>query len=179
MLIKNKQISPKKPCNRRGLTIVELMLSSVIGGIAILGIGIAMSDSNHGFKEMYNLVYSDVVSDSQAAKRMFDAMVRQSNCYKVILDLDDYRWVEVHYYADASSTYPDRYASFYFEDTHLYAEYGRIFSDGTQETLDYRAVCGNVQNCSFKQTGRSLQMILTLNNGSHQITTVTSAVMHN
>jgi prepilin-type N-terminal cleavage/methylation domain-containing protein len=179
MLIKNRQICRTKLHNRQGLTLVELMLASVIGGIVMLGIGISMSDSNRGFKEMYNHIYSDVISDSQAAKRMFDARVRQSNCYKAILDLDENRWVEVQYYANSSSTSPDRYTTFYYEDTHLYAEYGRILSSGIKETIDFRPVCGNVQNCSFKQTGRSLQMILTLNNGSHQVTTVTSAVMHN
>ncbi len=179
MFVKSEQICKGKPHNKQGITLVEMMLASVIGGIAMLGIGIVLSDSNRGFREMYNRVYSDVVADSHAAKRMFDSVVRQSNCYEVILDLDDGRWVEVHYYADSYSTSPDRYTCFYYEDTHLYVEYGRILASGVKETLDYRVFCGNVSNCAFKQTGRSLQMILTLNNGSLQITTVTSAVMHN
>jgi prepilin-type N-terminal cleavage/methylation domain-containing protein len=179
MSIKSKQIYKGKPHNKQGLTLVEMMLASVLGGITMLSIGIALSDSNHGFREMYNRIYSDVVTDSHAAKRMFDSIVRQSNCYEAILDLDEGRWVEVHYYADSYSAFPDRYTSFYYEDTHLYVEYGRILEGGVKETLHYSAVCGNVSSCKFKQIGRSLQMILTLNNGSLQITTVTSAVMHN
>ncbi len=154
-----------------------MMLSTVISCIAVLGIGIAMSDSTKGFNQLYNRVYSDVVAESHSAKKMFDSMVRRSNCYKALLD-DDELGVEVQYYSGPSAAFPDLYTYFYYEDTHLYAEYGRLVG-GAKEILDSRAVCGNVQSCLFKQTGRSLQMVLTLSDGSHQITTVTSAVMHN
>jgi prepilin-type N-terminal cleavage/methylation domain-containing protein len=179
MFVKTQIIAKGKTRQRRGLTLSEMMVAAVIGGIALLSVGIVLSSNHQGFNSMYNRVFSDVVTDGHNAKRMFDFAVRQSSCYKAILDLDEGHWVEVHYYEAPSSVFPDRYKCFYYEDTHLYVERGRILEDGEKETIDFEAFCGNVSNCVFKQTGRSIQMILTLNNGSEQITTVTSAVMHN
>ncbi|MBN2020686.1 MAG: hypothetical protein JW749_10745 [Sedimentisphaerales bacterium] len=168
----------KRTQSNKGLSTIELILASIIGVTALLGVGIALSDSHRGFTQMYKRIYSDVVTDGHVAKRMFDSMVRKSNCYQPVLDADA-QGVEVRYYADSNSLEPDQYSYFYYQDGNLYVEYGRILSGGIQETLDNRTACRNVTACTFKQTGRSLQMILTLNNGSQELTTVTSAVMHN
>ena len=178
MLIKRKQILGKKRRHRPGITVTEMMVAAVIAVIATFSVSMALSDSNLGFKAMYNRIYSDVVTDSHVARRMFDSIVRKSYSRGCILD-DEGKWVELYYYSDPGAEVIDRYICFNWDDTHLYVEYGRILEDGAKETLSYTGVCGNVTNCTFKQTGRSLQMLLTLNNGSEAITTVTSAVMHN
>ena len=178
MLNKGEQVPLKKRRQRAGITAVEMMVAAAIAVIATFSISIAISDSNFGFRKMYDRIYSDVVTDSHVARRMFDSVVRKSCSRGFILD-DEGRWVELYYYSDPDAEVIDRYICFNWDDTHLYVEYGRILEEGVKETLDYRAVCGNVTNCVFKQTGRSLQMLLTLNNGSEAITTVTSAVMHN
>jgi hypothetical protein len=178
MLLVSEKTRKTNPQSKRGLTIIEMLLASVIVVIAIFSVAVALSDSHHGFKAMYNRIYSEVVTDSHVVRRMFDSVVRKSNCHECILDYNG-RWVEVHYYDGPGSMVPDRYTCFNWDDTHLYVEYGRILEDGVKETISYRTVCGNVSNCTFRQTGRSLQMILTLSNGSQTMTTVTSAVMHN
>ena len=178
MLTNSKQISEKKRHHRSGITAVEMMVASVIAVTATFSVSIALSDSNFGFRKMYNRVYSDVVTDSQMARRKFDYVVRKS-CSREFFVADDGTWMEVRYYSGPGAATVDRYICLNWDDTHLYAEYGRILEDGSLETINYSAVCSNVTNCTFKQTGRSLQMLLTLNNGSEAMTTVSSAVMHN
>jgi hypothetical protein len=178
MLMKHKQNLIKNKRNRTGITAIETMSAAVIAVIATFSVAIALSDSERGFKAMYNRVYSNVVTDSHIARRMFDSVVRKS-CSRAFFVSDDGTWFEVCYYSDSDAVAVDRYICLNWDDTHLYAEYGRIHEDGVRETLSYRAVCGNVTNCTFKQTGRSLQMLLTLSNGSEEMTTVTSAFMHN
>lgn len=161
--------------NRNGLTVIELMTAAVIAVIVIFGIGIVLSDSQRGWNAMYNRVYSGVVTDSHVARRMFDAVVRKSSSEGVLLD-NNGNWVEVYYYSDPNSPVIDRYARFFCTDDTLNVEYGRL---DPKETLSVETVCGDVSNCKFKGAGHCIQMLLTLDNGSQSITTVTSAVMHN
>jgi len=144
-----------------------------------------MSDSQRGWQMMYNRIYSDVVSDSYAARRAFDAVIRKASGETYLLD-EEGTWIEVYYYADANSTTADRYARFNFADGgvgdngeaegQLSIEYGIV---EPRQTLAVQSICGNVSNCVFMGAGRSAQMILMLDNGSQTATVVTSSVMHN
>ncbi|MHC4153815.1 MAG: hypothetical protein ACYST6_02650, partial [Planctomycetota bacterium] len=71
----------------------------------------------------------------------------------------------------------DRYALFYTSNAgDLNVEYGIL---EPRETLRVQTICSNVTSCTFMGQGRSAQMVLTLDDGSQTVTTVTSAVMHN
>ena len=65
---------------------------------------------------------------------------------------------------------------FYTANGNLNVEYGQL---DPKETLSTETVCGNVSGCMFKQLGRSIQMILKLDNGTQTNTVVSSAVTHN
>ena len=164
-----------KPTVRRGFTIVELAITVVVSVIVILGIGVVLADSQRNWNRMYNRIYSDVVTDSYVARKMFDSVIRKASREKLLVD-DAGNWLEVYYYADSDSEDVDRYARFYKTGSQLSAEYGKL---DPLETLTTTIVCENVSNCVFKQVGRSAQMILTLDNGTQAVTTTSSAVMHN
>ena len=161
--------------NHRGFTLVEVMVASAMAVIVVLGLAISLSDAQRGWNAMYNRVYSDVVTGSHAAAGVFDTVVRKSSIQWFLLD-GDRQWVEVYYYADPNSVLIDRYARFFQEEGNFCVEYGQR---NPRENLGVVTVCGNVSSCSFMQTGRSMQMALTLDNGKEELTTVTSAVMHN
>jgi hypothetical protein len=165
-----------KTHNNKGFTIIEMVIAAVIAVIVVLSLAIVLTDSQRGWNAMYDRVYSDVVTGSHIAARTFDAIVRKSSKQYFKIDADG-QWVEVSYYADPNSVLFDRYAKFSNTDANnLCVEYGKR---NPNEVLGVETICGNVSYCSFKQTGRSLQMILTLDNGKEKLTTVTSAVMHN
>jgi hypothetical protein len=88
----------------------------------------------------------------------------------------DGAWIEVYSYASPSSTVVDRYSRFYVSDGDLNLEYGQV---DPRATLGVNTVCGNVSACTFKQAGTSVQMILTLDNGTQTNAVVSSAVIHN
>lgn len=171
---------------QRGFTIIELVIAAAIGLIITLGIAVILVDSQRGWQKMYNNMYSDIVTDGYAARRAFDAIVRKASRERISLD-DAGNWAEVYYYADSDSAVVDRYARFYYvagDDSNnssgqVYIEYGIVGSDGVKETSSIQMVCENVSDCVFKEGGSSVQMILTLDDGSQAATVMSSAVMHN
>jgi len=168
----------KKLTTRPAFTIIELMIATVLAIIVLLGISIMLADSQRGWNRMYSRIYSDVVTDSYVARKAFDAVIRKASKEKYLLD-DAGNWIEVYYYADANSTVVDRYARFFCDgepDGTLNVERGRL---NPRQTLTISTICGNVSSCDFKATGASVQIVLTLDNGSQTATVTSSAVMHN
>ena len=165
----------KRLTTPRGFTLTELIIATVIGVIVISAVGVALVDGQRGWSIQYDRIYSDVVTDGYVARKKFDAVMRTASRDKFLLDDAD-SWVEVYYYANDDSAVVDRYARFYTANGNLNVEYGKL---DPKETLSVETVCGNVSGCTFEQVGRSIQMILTLDNGTQTNTVVSSAVTHN
>jgi len=159
----------------RGFTLIELIIAMAITLIVVLAIGMALVDGQRGWSTQYNRIYSDVVTDGYVARRKFDAVMRKASREKFDIDPAG-SWVEVYYYADDTSTVVDRYAYFSTANGNLNVEYGLY---PNKETLSIETVCGNVSGCTFAQVGRSIQMILKLDNGTQTNTVISSAVANN
>ena len=106
---------------------------------------------------------------------MFERLIRRSSSDCVLLD-EEQEWVEVHYRQDGGPDAPDSYALFYVDSDELLVEYGEL---DPKTSLYTRTVCENVSDCVFKQVGQSIQMILTLDDGTQTNSIVSSAIMHN
>lgn len=169
-------MSKKELTVQPGFTIVELMIAVMLAAIVMFGIGVMVVDSQRGWHRMYNRIYSDVATDSYVARKTFDSVIRKASSETFLLDVAG-SWIEVYYYEDPNSTVVERYARFSYDGIdQLDIEYGIVEPRGT---LSIRPVCENVSSCVFKASGRSAQMILTLDDGSQTATIVSSAVMHN
>ncbi|MHC4205469.1 MAG: PilW family protein [Planctomycetota bacterium] len=160
---------------RKGFTLVELMITTVIMLIVGLAIGVVIVDGQTGWNTMYNRMNSDVVTDGYVARKKFDNVMRSASRQQSLLAADG-SWIEVYYYASPSSAVLDRYARFYMADGDLNLEYGQI---DPRSTLRVETVCENVSACTFEQAGTSIQMILTLGNETQTNTIVSSAITHN
>lgn len=158
-----------------GFTLVELIITIIVMSIVVSAIGVVIVDSQRCWRVLYDRINSDVVTDGYVARKKFDAVMRRASGEIILID-NDGDWIEVYYYADDSSTVVDRYARFYEADGALNMEYGQL---NPRTTSDVETVCGNVSDCTFKQFGRSAQMMLTLDDGTQKNTIVTSAVTHN
>jgi prepilin-type N-terminal cleavage/methylation domain-containing protein len=166
----------KKHIRNSGFTLIELIIATFISVIVISGVGILMVDSQKGWNKMYDRAYGDVVTSSYVARAKFDSITRSADWEKYDM-AEDGSWLEVYYYEDANSTVVDRYAKFSYDgSSELDIEYGQL---DPRQTLSISNVCGNVTYCVFKTQGRSVQMILTLDDGSQSATVASSAVMHN
>jgi hypothetical protein len=152
-----------------------LIIAIAIIIIVVLAIGMVLVDGQRGWSTQYDRIYSDVVTDGYVARKKFDAVIRRASGERLLLD-DAGSWIEVYYYADDTSTVVDRYARFYVANDTLNVEYGQL---SPKTTLSVETVCGNVSSCVFKQAGKSVQMILKLDNGDQDNTIVCSAVTHN
>jgi len=161
--------------HKSGLTIIETLIAAVICVVVLTAVSVLLVDSQRGWNLMFNKLQSDIVKDSFIAKIRFDSVVRRASGNNLYIDPDG-AWLEVYYYEDDDSIAIDRYAKFYADSNDLNLEVGTL---SPRETLSIETVCGNVSECTFKRIGRSAQMILTLDNDSQTITTVTSAYLHN
>ncbi|MDT8302498.1 MAG: hypothetical protein RQ760_13520 [Sedimentisphaerales bacterium] len=159
----------------RGFTLIELITATVIMIFVVLAIGMALVDGQRGWNNMFNSVNSDVVRDGFFARRKLDAVLRKASREKFLIDPAG-SWVEVYYYATDASTTLDRYARFYTASGKLYVEYGQL---NPTSTLSTETVCENVSSCTFEQFGRSIQMVLKLDNGKQTNTVITSAATNN
>ena len=165
----------KRLTSSRGSTLIELLMAMAIMIFVVLAVGMALVDGQRGWNNMYDRIYSDVVTDGYVARRKFDAVLRRANGETFSL-AGDGSWIEVNYYATDSSTVVDRYARFYVSDGDLNVEYGQL---NPKETISVETACNNVSGCVFKQSGRSAQMILTLDDGTNTNTVITSATANN
>lgn len=161
-----------------GFTITELIIAIVISTIMLCALGIVLANSQRGWNAMYENVYSDVLTDSRVARRKFDSLVRRSVSDKTVVDSDG-EWVEVYYFNDSESTFADRYARFYESGGELKVEHGTVDSDEIKSTTEIETVCANVSSCIFKRSGRAVEMVLLLDNGSQSNTVVCSAYNQN
>ena len=159
----------------RGFTLIELITAMAIMIFVVLAIGMALVDGQRGWNYMYNRVYSDIVTDGYVARRKFDAVLRKASREKFLIDPAG-SWVEVYYFASDASTVVDRYARFYTAGGTLDIEYGQL---NPTSTLTTETVCENVSSCTFEQLGRSIQMVLKLDNGTQTNTLITSAITNN
>jgi len=167
---KNKRIA-----NSKGFSLLELMMATTLACIVVVGIGVVLVDSQRGWNTMYTRTYSDVVTDAHVARKTFDRVVRNASSQGVLLD--DYgNWVEVYCYSDPNSSVVDRYTRFISSNSQLTVEYGVV---EPRQTLNTETLCENVSSCVFKSAGNSVQMVLTLDDGSQNATIVASAVTHN
>lgn len=167
--------------NKRGFTLTELTVVMAMAPVVILSMGIVLVDSQRGWNQMYNRVYSGVVTDSYVARKTFDTVVRKSSISRERLGNDNDEVVLYYYNDPASSTWLDRYARFYTAGKRLLVDYGKSDAKGnlhgrTQQTT---TLAHNVEAVNFSVTGTCVQMTLRLDNGSEALTVMTSAIRHN
>lgn len=160
---------------QHGFTLIELAIAVTASLIVMLGVAVVLADSQRGWHKLFNHCFSDIVGASNVAGIKFKSIIRKACGNGFILD-DDGKGIEVYYYNDDDSAVPDRYARFYELDGDLNLELGKLNPRETQET---QTICSNVSECVFTAAGRSAQMLLTLDNGSRKISTVSCALMHN
>lgn len=163
--------------SRAGVTVMELLVASVMGVIVLLGTAILLMDTQRGFQYTYDKVYGDVVTNGFVARRMFDSVVRKSSSKGITVDANG-EGVEVKYYFDDASTYPDYYAYFYTAGTELKLEQGTVSDKGDKQIVQESTVCGNVSSSTFSRHGNSVQMVLSLNDNKRSNAVVTSAFPH-
>jgi len=161
---------------RRGVTIVEVVIAAAVSTIVLVGVGVAVVDAQRGWNRMYSRTYADVVTDGYVARKMFDSVVRKASREMYLIDDTNGQWIEVYYYSSAAATKADLYARFSESSGDLNVEYGVV---DPRVTSSVHTVCSNVDSVNFSGSGRSLQMILTLDDGSMSSTVTCSAVMHN
>ena len=167
--------------NRRGLTVIEMAVAMTLTLLTLLAVSNVLSDNQNSWNLMYNRTFSEVVNGGHTAKRIFDSIIRKSSTKELSIDTNG-SWVEVHYYNNDASTFLDRYAKFYRSGSTLCLEWGWLNPSNTSDprgASGSEIICRNVTNCVFKQSGKSVHMMLTLNGGSENLVIGSSAILHN
>ena len=168
----------KTVTHKRGFTITELTVAMTMAPIVTLCMWVVVVDGHRGWNKVYNRVYGDVVTDGYVAQKTFDAVVRKSSVKREFLGDGE---VEVYYYSDVENPISlDRYARFYVADERLLVDYGELDEGGIpQDSSSTVTLARNVQAVQFTLAGTSVQMILSLDDGSQVLTVASTAVRHN
>jgi hypothetical protein len=160
---------------QHGFTLVELMVAITASMIIMLGVALVLANSQKSWNQLYTRAFSDVVGDTNVAGIKFKGIIRKASRYGFVVD-DKGEGMEVYYYNSEDSNDVDRYAHFYELNGDLNLEIGKL---NPRETLEVQTISENVTQCFFTAVGRSAQMMLTLDNGSRTISTVSCAYLHN
>ncbi|MBN2589738.1 MAG: prepilin-type N-terminal cleavage/methylation domain-containing protein [Sedimentisphaerales bacterium] len=167
-------MAEKKQLFQSGFTLVELMVSMTVMIIVSLAVGAVIVDGQNGWSTMYDKIHSDIFTDGYVVRKKFDSLMRRASGEKIYIG-DQNQSVEVYYYSDGSATI-DRYMRFYQSNENMVLEYGLL---SPKSVLNREIICGDVSKCAFHQVGRSVQLILVLDNGTQKNTVITSAIAHN
>ena len=160
---------------RGGFTLTELTIAAALSALVISSVGFLMIDGQRGWHQIYSRVSDGVTTDGYVASKTFDKLVRKaSRSYSAVNAADD--WVELGYHQSLTPGLPDRYALMYESNGDLKVEYG---IRDPRQTLTTTTLCSNVVNCDFQTVSGSVQMALTLDDGSTSVAVMSSAVMHN
>jgi hypothetical protein len=185
---------------RKGITLIELMITLLAAIILLIGITGILAAGHKNFWTMYKRINSDVVRNAYEARSIFDGIVRQASIKRVSL-LSGGNELYVYYYAvpqDANIVDPDRYARFYLaangSEQELMLAQGTYdwSTDTCSNASSTRIIAHNVvppaAGMFSIDGGDDIQMILTLDNetGStnnkletSKITLTTTAIRHN
>jgi prepilin-type N-terminal cleavage/methylation domain-containing protein len=165
----------KRTTIQHGFTLIELIIAVTASLVVMLGVTLVLANSQENWNHLYTRAFSDIAGDSNVAGKKFKAITCKASQNGFVLD-EDGKGIEVHYYNNENSAVVDRYAHFYELDGDLNLELGIL---EPRETLEVRTICSNVSECFFTAAGRSAQMVLTLDDGSRTVSTVSCAYMHN
>ena len=163
---------------RRGLTLVELVITLTIIPIVVVSAGLALVDGQRGWNETYNHVNNSIATDGYAATRAFESIVRKASRKRELLSSGQ---LYVYYYNDPNtSTTLDRYAKFYSEDGNFIVDCGILDSEGNPQTVTSTLpLAYNLESADFYVSGACIQMVLQLKDDPETLTVITSAIRHN
>ncbi|MHC4154821.1 MAG: PulJ/GspJ family protein [Planctomycetota bacterium] len=166
-----------KKRKRAGFTLVELMITATTLFIILLGVGVALVDSQRGYHKMYDRVHGAVATDSYSAKLLFDKVIRRSSRKRYVLGTSSFA---VFYYSSPASGVLDRYANFRLEGGTLFVDYGVVDADGNVQNVSNTMVAArNVLAANFSVDGACVKMVLKLDDGKQRVTVTCSALRHN
>ena len=101
--------------NRRGLTLIELMVTVLTAWIVLFGIGVYIVDMQRGYGKMYGRVHGGFVRDAYVARKAFDGLARKATRYYTIGALGD--TVELDYWQEYTGGLPiDCHAKLFVDD---------------------------------------------------------------
>ncbi|HUT28308.1 MAG TPA: prepilin-type N-terminal cleavage/methylation domain-containing protein [Sedimentisphaerales bacterium] len=162
---------------RKGFTLVELMITAATLVIVLLGIGVALVDSQKGYSRMYNRVHGEVATDSYTVKKVFDNTIRRASQKRYVLGTSS---LAVFYYSSPTASQLDRYANFRAAGETLYLDYGAVDSSGKAlNASSTMTAARHVKAITFDVDGACVKMVLTLDDGREKATVTCSAVRHN
>ncbi len=171
--------TPRRLRHRRyGVTLIELVVVMSVTTVMVLVAGAILVDSQAGWRNMYESVNGDPVSDARRAQRAFEAIGRRAS--RKLIDIEDTQLIAYDYEKPGESEELDRYVRLYEFKGSLLAEYGLLMANGKARIRESTVTLAqHVQSIRFSNSGTAIHMLLTLDDGSGPSTIIATAVRHN
>ena len=162
----------------KAFTLAELVVTLAIGVLVIFTMGRLLYNSQRMWHTMYRRVQGEAAIDTFVAQTVFESTVRRASKRYCWLDPEG-QALRLYYYADDTSSTPDRYADFHVANGTLLVRHGDLTFGrwGTRYSPVDRLV-DNVKSVLFSVSGTSVQMTLELADTSESRLVSCSAVRH-
>jgi len=159
-------MTKKKTKNKKGVTLMELMIAIGIAAVVTFAVAIMLADNLRAWSTMYNRMHSDEAENVYAVRRIFDRAVRSASRYNTPSIEDNRLAVNYIEYPEGGGTPFKCQALFVYSGTTLTVTCSEIIGSVVQPPFESWTI-PNVIQCRFKQAtepGRAIQMLLTIDN---------------
>lgn len=167
------------------MTLIEMMIAMALSSVILVAIAGVLANNQRGWNMMYRRVNSDVVVESEIARRVFDRIVRQATIQKCVVGTSG-ELIEVYYASSAALSSPDRYANFFWDVTNqeLKVQYGQLesgtYNHASADSPTVVLLAHHVMDCKFSMSNICIRMSFRLNDGNQSPLDVNcTATRHN
>lgn len=143
---------------------MELMMTIGIAAIVMFGVAIMLADNLHAWRTMYSRLHSVEAENVYAVRRVFDRTIRQAVVTGSVVISPLGNSLEADYYDCRSLPALKCHASFIYGNNTLTVICTKNKGTTEIERWQIQNVANNLP--IFNSSGRSIQMLLTLNNVS-------------
>ncbi|MDD5459654.1 MAG: prepilin-type N-terminal cleavage/methylation domain-containing protein [Phycisphaerae bacterium] len=164
--------------NKKGFTLIELMITMTAMVIVLMALGLVLVDNFRNYSVMHKRMYAGPVTDAYISQQVFDKMIRQSYSKRPLAGYVSDTEITVYYYEhpedDTLSPKIDRYAYFHIEDGNLVVDYGPVTPPFdplvppdpiTLGSSDRKFILAqDVTSVNFSVDGAAVTMVLTIDN---------------
>ncbi len=154
----------------KGVTLIELMMTICIVAVVMFGVAALMASDIGGWKTMYDRLNSESAKNSYEIRRMFDRVVRQASIRDEVAVTDTtFQIVYYDYVWNTADVIPSAVVKARATFTYSNGKMTVVSKKASNGEVIGSLTISNVANKPpfFKLYGRSVQMMLTINNVSN------------
>ncbi|OXU16143.1 prepilin-type N-terminal cleavage/methylation domain-containing protein [Sedimentisphaera salicampi] len=178
------RLKPTKSSRKsKAFTLVEVTISLAIISVIVMAVNNVIANQYSGLDKTFRRIFGETAEGVVKVRKAFNGTCRKASLRNITIE-DDGETLTLYYYSDHTDPpyWPDKYAKYYLNSNDEFCvEHGDVvFGTLQQLSSDYTEIlCGDVSYLSFSAQGLSVELCMTIDEGSDDFTFTWTAVRHN